>query len=139
MSGISTPEGDAAPEPERAVAGGLLPNFVVEVGGMVALTIAALVRAVSPPFDYGPELVGQLRFALKVSWFPLILTSFALSFGPAGIQASDFLGLFGALDRLGAAYELIVVREFAPFVTAIVVRSIVARGSAYERRRRSAS
>ena len=68
---------------------------------MVHLAVAALVRTVRPPFDYGPELLGQLRFTFQVSWFPLILTSFALSFGPAGIQASDFLGLFGALDRLG--------------------------------------
>jgi phospholipid/cholesterol/gamma-HCH transport system permease protein len=102
----------------------VMPAFVTEVGGMVHLLFAALVRALTPPFDYGPELIGQLRFALKVSWFPLILTSFALSFGPAGIQASDFLGLFGALDRLGAAYELIVVREFAPFVTAIIVAGV---------------
>jgi phospholipid/cholesterol/gamma-HCH transport system permease protein len=101
-----------------------VPAFVAEIGGMVWLAIAALVRMLSPPFDYGPELLSQLRFAFKVCWFPLILSSFALSFGPAGIQASDFLGLFGALDRLGAAYELIVVREFAPFITAIVIAGV---------------
>ena len=104
--------------------GRAVPAFVIEIGGMVYMTVAALARMISPPFDYGPELLGQLRFAFKVSWFPLVLTSFALSFGPAGIQASDFLGLFGALDRLGAAYELIVVREFAPFVTAIVIAGV---------------
>jgi phospholipid/cholesterol/gamma-HCH transport system permease protein len=108
----------------RGSVGGLIPGFIGELGGIAHLVVSALVRAVTPPFDYGPELVGQLRFVLKVAWFPLILTSFALSFGPAGIQASDFLGLFGALDRLGAAYELIVVREFAPFVTAIVIAGV---------------
>jgi phospholipid/cholesterol/gamma-HCH transport system permease protein len=102
----------------------LTPRSFVEIGGMVHLGVTALVRMVTPPFDYGPELLGQLRFAFTVSWFPLVLTSFALSFGPAGIQASDFLGLFGALDRLGAAYELIVVREFAPFVTGIVIAGV---------------
>ena len=101
-----------------------VPAFVAEIGGMVWLTFAAAGRMVSPPFDYGPELLSQLRFAFKICWFPLILSSFALSFGPAGIQASDFLGLFGALDRLGAAYELIVVREFAPFITAIVIAGV---------------
>ncbi|WP_233243793.1 MlaE family ABC transporter permease [Paraconexibacter algicola] len=65
-----------------------------------------------------------MRFVIAIAWFPLILTSFALSFGPAGIQASGFLGLFGALDRLGAAYNLIVVREFAPLVTAIVIAGV---------------
>src|SRR5581483_8250904 len=52
---------------------------------------------------------------------PMILTSFALAFGPAGIQATDLLKLFGALDRLGGAFELIVVREFAPLVVGIVL------------------
>jgi phospholipid/cholesterol/gamma-HCH transport system permease protein len=100
------------------------PRFVIEIGGMAYLAGITIWRMVTPPFDYGPELVAQFRFAIKVCFFPLILTSFALSFGPAGIQASDFLSLFGALDRLGAAYELIVVREFAPFVTAIVVAGV---------------
>jgi phospholipid/cholesterol/gamma-HCH transport system permease protein len=102
----------------------VLPAFMSEIGGMCFLAVATVGRILTPPFDYGPELVAQFRFAIKVSFFPLILTSFALSFGPAGIQASDFLSLFGALDRLGAAYELIVVREFAPFVTAIVVAGV---------------
>jgi len=113
-----------APGRPRKPAGDLIPGFVIEIGGMVFLTVNALRLMLTPPFDYGPELVAQLRFVIKVCWFPLILTSFALSFGPAGIQASDFLGLFGALDRLGAAYELIVVREFAPFVTAIVIAGV---------------
>ena len=55
----------------------------------------------------------ELRFALGIAWFPLALTSFALAFGPVGVQASGFLGLFGALDRMGSIYELAVVREFA--------------------------
>jgi phospholipid/cholesterol/gamma-HCH transport system permease protein len=66
-----------------------------------------------------------MRFALKAAWFPLALTSFALAFGPVGVQASDFFSLFGALDRLGSVYELAVVREFAPFVTAIVLAGVV--------------
>jgi phospholipid/cholesterol/gamma-HCH transport system permease protein len=125
----ATSETTTGPPPEapgrpRKPSSNLIPGFVIEIGGMVLLTANALRLMLTPPFDYGPELVAQLRFVVKICWFPLILTSFALSFGPAGIQASDFLGLFGALDRLGAAYELIVVREFAPFVTAIVIAGV---------------
>ncbi|MDX8153782.1 ABC transporter permease [Patulibacter brassicae] len=92
---------------------------------MLRLLGLALSRAVRPPFDYAPEFVEQFRFALKIAIFPLIITSFALSFGPAGIQASNFLGLFGALDRMGGIYVLIVVRFFSPLVTAIVVAGAV--------------
>lgn len=88
---------------------------------MFHLAGLATYRAVRPPYSYGPEFVAQFRFTIRVCFFPLVITAFALSFGPAGIQASNFFGLFGSFDRLGGAYELIVVRLFAPLVTAIVL------------------
>ena len=118
----------AAPAPvsgsqRRAPSG--ITRFFHELGGMVALFGLTIARAARPPYSYAPEFVSQLRFALATCWFPLVLTSFALSFGPAGVQASDFLGLFGALDRLGGAYVLITVREFAPLVAGIVIAGAV--------------
>jgi phospholipid/cholesterol/gamma-HCH transport system permease protein len=101
-----------------------IPGAVVEVGGMLVLAGRALVRGLRGPYDYMPEFVTQFRFVLTLALLPLLLTAFALSFGPAGIQASGFLGLLGALDRLGSTFELIVVREFAPLVTAIVVAGV---------------
>jgi phospholipid/cholesterol/gamma-HCH transport system permease protein len=92
---------------------------------MAHLAFLAVTRAFRGPVTWGPEFVTQFRFALKISLFPLILTSFALSFGPAGVQASAFFGLFGAFDRLGSAYEIITVRLFAPLVTALVVAGAV--------------
>ncbi len=101
-----------------------MPGFVTEAGAMMHLAFTVPVRALRPPYVYGPELVEQFRFAAKLCFFPMIITSFALSFGPAGIQAVNFLGLFGALDRMGGLYVLIVVRFFAPLVTAIVVAGV---------------
>lgn len=98
-----------------------LPAPVVDVGAMLIMAGTALRRAVHAPLDYGPEFITQLRFTLKICFFPLILTSFALSFGPAGIQASNFFELFGALDRMGGAYQIIVVRLFGPLVVAITL------------------
>ena len=40
------------------------------------------------------------------------------------MQAGDFLNLFGAFDRLGGLFVLIVLREFAPFVCAIVMAGV---------------
>jgi phospholipid/cholesterol/gamma-HCH transport system permease protein len=56
--------------------------------------------------------------------FPLVLVAFALSFGPAGVQASDFFGLFGAFDRMGSAWQIAVTRLFAPMTTAIVLAGV---------------
>ncbi len=87
---------------------------------MVYLASLSL-RALRPPYPWAAEFVNQFRFTVKICFFPMILTAFALSFGPAGIQASNFFALFGALDRLGGAYELIVVRLFAPLVVGIIL------------------
>jgi len=92
---------------------------------MVQLLGTAIYRAIRGPHTYAPEFVEQLRFGLRIAVVPLIITSFALSFGPAGIQAVNFLGLLGALDRLGGLYVIIVIRLFAPFVTAIVVAGVI--------------
>jgi phospholipid/cholesterol/gamma-HCH transport system permease protein len=115
-----TPHTRAAPTRRRLKAPAL-PGFVTEVGAMFSLAGQATRRAVRPPLTYGPELAEQFRFVLAVAWFPMILTSFAIAFGPFGIQGSDFLGLFGALDRLGGLYGTFVPREFGPLVVAIVV------------------
>ena len=98
---------------------------VREIGAMVALTRATIGAAVRPPFTFGAEFASQFLFGLRMAWFPLVLAAIAFTYGPAGIQAAGFLDLFGALDRLGGLFALIVMREFAPLVCAIVVAGVV--------------
>jgi phospholipid/cholesterol/gamma-HCH transport system permease protein len=76
---------------------------------------------VTPPLSYGSEFVSQFAFTIRTCWFPMIVASVCFSFGPAGIQAANFLALFGALDRLGGVFVVVVVREFAPLVAGIVM------------------
>jgi phospholipid/cholesterol/gamma-HCH transport system permease protein len=102
--------------PER-----VFPPWLRELGGMVHLAWLALRRGTRPPLIWLGDYVAQFRFTIQVCLFPMVLTSFALSFGPAGIQVTDLLGTLGALDRLGGAYELIVVRLFAPLVVGIIL------------------
>ncbi|MEX2195963.1 MAG: ABC transporter permease [Thermoleophilaceae bacterium] len=91
---------------------------------MTVLLARTLNRGLRPPFTFGPELVSQFRFTLRICWFPLLLVSFALSFGPAGIQVSGFFGLFGAFDRMGALWQLVVTRLFAPLTSAVVLAGV---------------
>lgn len=88
---------------------------------MAYLAGLAAARGSRPPYSWSAEFVAQAYFILRICLIPMILTAFALSFGPAGIQASNFFSLFGSLDRLGGAYEFIVVRLFAPMVVGIVL------------------
>ena len=95
-----------------------------QVGNMVILTGKTIVAAIRPPYPYGTEFIGQFLFALQLCWFPMMISTIAFGFGAPGLQAANFLTLFGALDRLGGFFILASVREFAPFVTAVVVAGV---------------
>src|ERR1700750_2211167 len=99
-------------------------NLLEEVGDMMILTGKTIVSAVRPPYPYGGEFVNQFLFALRLCWFPLIVSTVAFGYGAPGLQAANFLVLFGALGRLGGFFVLASIREFAPFVTAIVLAGV---------------
>ena len=61
---------------------------------------------------------------MKLCWFPLLVSTVAFGYGAPGLQAANFLVLFGALDRLGGFFVLASIREFAPFVDAIVLAGV---------------
>jgi phospholipid/cholesterol/gamma-HCH transport system permease protein len=104
----------------------LLPakSVFTQVGDLVILMGRTVRAAVAPPYPYGEELVGQFLFALRLSWFPLLVSTVALSFGAPGLQAANFLTLIGALDRLGGFFVLAAIRQIAPLVTAVVVAGV---------------
>src|SRR5213080_1864932 len=95
-----------------------------EFGDMMILTGRTIVSALRPPYPYGGELVSQFLFALRLVWFPLLVTTVAISYGAPGLQAADFLTLFGALDRLGGFFVLASIREIGPLITSIVLAGV---------------
>jgi phospholipid/cholesterol/gamma-HCH transport system permease protein len=99
-------------------------NMLEEVGDMMILTGKTIMSALRPPYPYGGEFVNQFLFALKLCWFPLVVSTVAFGYGAPGLQAANFLNLFGSLDRLGGFFVLASIREFAPFVTAIVLAGV---------------
>ncbi len=99
-------------------------NMFEQFGEMVTLTGKTIVSAIRPPYPYGGEFISQFTFALKVCWFPLIVSTVAFGFGAPGIQAANFFQLVGSLDRLGGFFVLASVREFAPFVVAIIMGGV---------------
>ncbi len=114
----------AAPRDLLASGRGLLEEF----GDMVVLAGRTVSSAVRPPYPYGGELVSQFLFTLRQVWFPLLVTTVAISYGAPGLQAANFLTLFGALDRLGGFFVLASIREIGPLITSIVI--VGAAGSA---------
>lgn len=99
-------------------------EFLVEIGEMVILTGKTIKSALRPPYPYGGEFVQQFLFALKLCWFPLLIATIAFGYGAPGLQAANFATLLGSIDRIGGFFVLASIREFAPFVTAIVVAGV---------------
>jgi phospholipid/cholesterol/gamma-HCH transport system permease protein len=89
-----------------------------QVGDMMILS------ALRPPYPYGGEFMSQFLFALRLCWFPMLISTVAFGYGAPGLQAANFASLFGSLDRLGGFFVLASVREFAPFVVAIIVAGV---------------
>src|SRR2546423_6997660 len=111
---------------------GFLPvkSLLEEVGDMMILTGKTIMSALRPPYPYGGEFVSQFLFALKLCWFPLLVSTVAFGDGAPGVQAANFLVLFGALDRLGGVFVLASIREFGPFVDGIVLAGVAGSGDA---------
>jgi phospholipid/cholesterol/gamma-HCH transport system permease protein len=111
---------------ERAAERAYLPakNLLEQVGEMMVLTGKTLLAAVRPPYPYGTEFVQQFMFMLRLCWLPLTISMVVLSYGAPGLQAGNALIIFGSLDRLGGFFVLAVIREFAPFVTAIILAGV---------------
>ena len=99
-------------------------NLLEQVGDMMILTGKTLLSAMRPPYPYGTEFVQQFLFMLRLCWLPLTISMVVLSYGAPGLQAGNALIIFGAIDRLGGFFVLAVIREFAPFVTAIILAGV---------------
>jgi phospholipid/cholesterol/gamma-HCH transport system permease protein len=99
---------------------GLLEQF----GDMMLLTGRTIDSALRPPYPYGGEFVSQFLFTLRLVWFPLMVTTIAISYGAAGLQATNFLTLFGAVDRLGGFFVLAAIREIGPLITSVVIAGV---------------
>jgi phospholipid/cholesterol/gamma-HCH transport system permease protein len=99
-------------------------NLLEELGDMMILTFRTITSALRPPYPYGGEFVSQFLFTLRLCWFPLLVSTVAINYGAPGLQAANFLTLFGAVDRLGGFFVLAAIREIGPVITAIVLAGV---------------
>src|SRR6202166_2667168 len=99
-------------------------NLLEEAGDMMLLTGRTILSALRPPYPYGGEFIAQVLFALRLCWFPLLLSIVMLAYAPAGLEAAGFLKLIGALDRLGGFFVVAAIRLIAPLTTAVVLAGV---------------
>ncbi len=95
-----------------------------EIAGMLRLTWQAMRLAVTPPFTWWGEFVEQTYITVSRCFFPVVVSTLAFGFGNAGVQPGNLLSVFGSVDRSGAFLVAASVREFGPWVNAMVIAGI---------------
>ena len=104
-------------------------HIVMEAGRIGQFAGHVLGDAIRRPRGYWKSVRDESYLLVKLCWWPMVISTFAFGFGAPGIQGVNVFALLGIPDRLGSFFVLASVREFGPFVTAIVVAGVV--GSAY--------
>lgn len=92
---------------------------------MVELFGQVLYSAVRYPVGYWSEVRDQMYEALKLCWLPVIVSTTAFGLGAPGLQGGNIYILFGIPDRLGSFFLMASVREFAPWVNAMILAGVV--------------
>jgi phospholipid/cholesterol/gamma-HCH transport system permease protein len=100
-------------------------NAFVQAGEMVYLTGVLFKSAVTRPKGYWGDVRDQMYQILRLCWLPMIISTTAFGFGAPGLQALNLYSLFGTPERLGSFFIMASVREFAPWINAMVVAGVM--------------
>ncbi|HEY1971192.1 MAG TPA: ABC transporter permease [Pseudonocardia sp.] len=92
---------------------------------MFLLLVEVLRGAVMRPKGYWGDVRVQLYEILKLCWVPMIVSTTAFGFGAPGLQGGNIFLLFGIPERLGSFFLMASVREFAPWINAMVVAGVM--------------
>lgn len=105
--------------------GHVLDSFVSECGELTIMGGQVLKSAILHPKGYWGDVKDQIYDALKLCWAPMLFAVTGFGFGAPGLQGGNILTLFGVPDRIGGFMMFATIREFGPFVEAMVVAGVV--------------
>ncbi|HZZ47290.1 MAG TPA: ABC transporter permease [Pseudonocardia sp.] len=108
-----------------AALGGPVLTALVQAGEMVGLLGEVLYSAVRHPSGYWGQVGERMFEILRLCWIPMTVSCAAFGFGAPGLQGGNFMNLFGMPERLGAFFIMASVREFAPWINAMVVAGVI--------------
>ncbi|WP_131785998.1 MlaE family ABC transporter permease [Protofrankia symbiont of Coriaria ruscifolia] len=122
----------SVPGTRRRARGNKAPKWVgvarrpLQQGGeMVQLAGQVLGSAIRHPVGYWGEVRDQMFDILKLCWIPMAVSCTAFGFATPGLQGGNIFLLFGIPERLGSFFIMASVREFAPWINAMVVAGVM--------------
>ena len=102
-----------------------LERGLTQTGEMLWLFMLVMKSAVRRPRGYWGDVRDQMYSILRLCWIPMVISTFCFGFGAPGLQALNFFSIFGIPERLGSFFIMASVREFAPWINAMVVAGVV--------------
>lgn len=108
----------------KAVSGKVAQSL--SIAGQMGITLVSLLwSAVRHPLGYWADTRDQLVECVRLCWIPVVVSTIAFGFGAPGLQGGNIYLLFGIPDRLGSFFLMASVREFAPWINAMVVAGVM--------------
>lgn len=112
----------ARPPRTKTLPSGL--DALEQVGGMVVLAAYALRCLVTPPFTWRAEFVDQSWITVRRCLIPVAVSNIVFGFGAPGMTGGQIVNIFGTMDRTGAFFVMASVREFAPWINAMLIAGV---------------
>lgn len=106
----------------RSVPPGL---WLDRAGGMAALALRCGVQLVSAGLSWRREFVIQFANVFALALIPVFAISLLVGFSGTGVQGGATLEAFGAVDRIGAAVPVALLREGGPIITGAVMAGVI--------------
>jgi phospholipid/cholesterol/gamma-HCH transport system permease protein len=100
-------------------------SVLVQAGEMLELLIEMVIAGVRHPLGIWVDVREQMYETLRSSWLTLVFSTFVFGFSAPGLQGASSLRLLGMPDRLGSFFVMSGVREFTPWINAIVIGGVV--------------
>lgn len=120
-TGLEPPSGHA----KRSKRPSVTATVLVPAGEMGVLLGTVVWSAVRHPVGYWSDVRDQMFSMLKLCWIPMAISTVTFGFGAPGLQGGNIYNLFGIPERLGSFFIMASVREFAPWINAMVVAGVV--------------
>jgi phospholipid/cholesterol/gamma-HCH transport system permease protein len=103
----------------------IVQTVLTPAGEMGMLLVVVTWSAVRHPVGYWGQVRDQMFSMLKLCWIPMAISTVTFGFGAPGLQGGNIYNLFGIPERLGSFFIMASVREFAPWINAMVVAGVV--------------
>ncbi len=105
--------------------GGMLGRALHQTGDLLALGATVVGSAVRRPRGFWAETGTQFYESLRLVAVPMVVSLVAFGLGAPGIQGGNIENIFGIPEQLGSFFVMASIREFAPWIDAMVVAGVV--------------